>query len=221
MRAERLPHQHPGAVCWGVHLSLRSVALVELLGTLNFQWLFLDAQRAPLDLPLCRELVRAANAARMFCLARVPTIDPPLIEGLLDAGVLGIMGANISSVEDARALVAATRLHVGGQATFTAALIESRSGIEQLDAIAALPGIDYVSIGANDLALSMGIEAGALDSRVRALVDASHAHIKAIGKPQVAVVCDPRQAQEAAAAGARLIAISDAALIAQASRSFF
>jgi 2-keto-3-deoxy-L-rhamnonate aldolase RhmA len=98
-------------------------------------------------------------------------------------------------------------------------LIECQSGLDELEAIAAVPGVDYLSIGANDLALSLGMTAGGADSRARALVEEANARIKAIGKPQIAVVGNAEQAQAAIAAGARLVAVSDAALLATAGRS--
>ena len=244
-RSSAIDRPHDG-VAIGVHLSFLSADLVELVGTLGFRWLFLDAQRTPLDLSCCRELVRAADITNMYCLVRVAEISVPAIEGYLDAGVLGILAPNISSAAQARALVSAVKFSPEGtrgaafrsrsarygltqshadfcraanHATFTAALIECQSGLDELEAIAAVPGLDYVSIGTNDLALSLGMTAGAADPRARALVDQAHARIKAIGKPQIAVVSDAEQAHAAIAVGARLIAVSDAALLATAGRS--
>jgi 4-hydroxy-2-oxoheptanedioate aldolase len=248
----QVEHQTPAVdrrgdeVTFGVHLSFLSAELVEFVGTLGFRWLFLDAQRTPLDLSCCRELVRAAEITNMFCVVRVAEISVPTIEGYLDAGVLGILAPNISSAAQARALVSAVKFSPEGtrgaafksrsarygltqshadfcraanHATFTAALIECQSGLDELEAIAAVPGVDYLSIGANDLALSLGMTAGGADSRARALVEEANARIKAIGKPQIAVVGNAEQAQAAIAAGARLVAVSDAALLATAGRS--
>jgi len=233
-------------VRWGVHLSFLSPDLAEFVGTLGFHWLFLDAQRTPLDPKLCRDLVRAADVANLFSVVRVAKVSAREIESYLDAGVLGIIAPNVSSAADARALVAAVKFSPEGtrgaafrsrsagygltqspadycaaanRATFTAALIESKTGLDELESIAAVPGLNYLSIGANDLALSLGISAGAADARVRAILDETHSRIKALNKPQIAVVGDAEQARSAIAAGATLVAVSDAALLASSARS--
>jgi 4-hydroxy-2-oxoheptanedioate aldolase len=233
------------SVTWGVHLSFLCADLVEFVGTLGFRWLFLDAQRTPVNPQSCRELVRAADVAHMFCMVRVTEISAPVIESYLDAGVLGILAPNISSAAQAHALVEAVKyspqghrgaafrsrsarfgLHqspaeiclAANRDTFTAALVESQRGIEELEAIASVPGLDYVSIGANDLALSLGITAGATDSRVRAMVEDANSRLRVMNKPQIAVVSDVEQARSAIVSGAQWIAVSDAALIATSGR---
>jgi len=186
------PLEPINGVRWGVHLSFLSPDLVEFVGTLGFHWLFLDAQRTPLNPMLCRDLVRAADVANLFCIVRVADVSAREIESYLDAGVLGIIAPNVSSAADARALVSAVKFSPEGtrgaafrsrsarygltqspaeycaaanHTTFTAALIESKTGLDELESIAAVPGLDYLSIGANDLALSLGISAGAADAR--------------------------------------------------------
>jgi 2-keto-3-deoxy-L-rhamnonate aldolase RhmA len=228
-------------VTWGVHLSFLSCDLVEFLGTLGFQWLFLDAQRTPLDIRACRELVRAADVARMFCMVRVAELSVPAIESYLDAGVRGILAPNVDSPAQACALVEAVKFPPHGRrgaafrsraakfglsssptefclesnrSTFTVALIESQRGIDALEAIACVPGLDFLSIGANDLALSLG----APEAQVRAVVEDARGRIAAANKPELAVVSNISQAQAAIAAGVRLIAVSDAALIASSGR---
>jgi 2-keto-3-deoxy-L-rhamnonate aldolase RhmA len=243
------PRERPrkDAASFGVHLSFLCPEVIEFCGVLGFEWLFLDAQHTPLNHHLCRELVRAADVAGLFCMVRVPQIDAPVIEGFLDAGVLGIMAPNVSSAVEARALVSAVKFSPVGtrgaaarsraasygwtqaaadyveranQETFTAALIEAQQGIDQLDAIMAVPGIDYIAIGPNDLGLSLGTASGMADPRVRAIVEDAHTRIKAHGKPQVAVVSNADQARAAVAAGATLIAVPDAMLLADAARAF-
>lgn len=236
-----------GRVAWGVHLSFLCPELIEFCGFLGFEWLFLDAEHSPLDHRLCHDLVRAADVARLPCLVRVPHVTASVIEGFLDAGVLGILAPNVSSAEEARALVAAVKfgpagtrgaaarsraadyglthspsryMRLANRATLTAALIETRQGIDDLESIMAVPGLDCIALGPNDLGLSIGSDAGMTDPRVRALIEGAQARIRAYGKPQLAVVSGAHQARAAAATGATLIAISDAALLADAGRSF-
>jgi 4-hydroxy-2-oxoheptanedioate aldolase len=232
---------------WGIHLSFLCPELIEFCGLMGFEWLFLDTEHQPLSHQACRDLVRAADGVGMFCMVRVPEIKASIIEGYLDVGVLGILAPNVSSADEARALVASVKFTPEGQRgaaskgraanygltqtaadycrqanqrTFTVALIESQSGIDHLEDIMAVPGLDYLAIGPNDLGLSMGIDEGMVDARVRSIVEGAQARIKAAGKPQLAVVSDVDQARKSVTAGATLIAIPDAALFASAGRTF-
>jgi 2-keto-3-deoxy-L-rhamnonate aldolase RhmA len=231
----------------GVHLSFLCPELVEFFGYLGFQWLFLDAEHTPLNHHLARELIRAADGVAMPCLVRVPQINSSVIEGFLDAGAQGIIAPNVTSVAEARALVAAVKFSPRGdrgsapksraaryglgpaagdfheaanRTTRTVALIESQGGVDHLDGIMDVPGLDYVAIGANDLGLSLGIVGGTADARVRAVVDGVQARISARGKPQLVVVPDAEQVRKAVAEGAQLIAIPDTNLVAASGRAF-
>lgn len=232
---------------FGVYCGFFCVELIEAYGALGFEWLFLDAQHTPLNPLASRELVRAADLAGLPCIVRVPAIEAATIEGYLDVGAAGIIAPDVHSVADAQALVSAVKFAPLGkrgaaararaaqyglvgtpaeyfsranELTFTVALIESQQGLDALEAIMAVPGIDAIGIGANDLGLSMGTDAGIKDPRVRALVENAQARIKAVGKPQMAVVNDAQQGRAAVEAGARLVATPDFALLAGAGRAF-
>jgi 2-keto-3-deoxy-L-rhamnonate aldolase RhmA len=227
-------------VTWGIHLSFHCPELIEFFGLLGFQWLVLDAEHQPLSHERCRDLVRAADGVGMPCLVRVPRVQPSVIEGFLDAGVNGILAPHVESAEQARTLVAAVKSGPesqrrmadrscasdygltrhpadqrawANQNTFTAALIESVRGLEALESIMAVAGLDCVAIGPNDLGLSLGIHTGMADSQVRARVREAEKRIESYGKPRLTVVTDADQARAARAGGARLIAVSDAALL--------
>jgi 4-hydroxy-2-oxoheptanedioate aldolase len=238
---------HERGVSVGLYLQSLSPDIVELCGHLGFEWLFLDAEHLPVSHGLCRDLVRAADVVGMPCLVRVPQIEPAVIEGFLDAGVRGILAPRVCSARDAQALVAAVKFHPEGERrsasnsraanygltqsrseyyraanerTFTAALIETRGGLDRLDEIASVPGLDYIAIGPNDLGLSMGITEGLADPRVQELVTGAQARLRSSGTPQLAVATDVKQAQAAVAAGATLIAVPDSALLAAAGKAF-
>jgi 2-keto-3-deoxy-L-rhamnonate aldolase RhmA len=115
--------------------------------------------------------------------ARVPEREYGAIGRLLDGGVLGIIAPRIETVAEAQDVVEACRFppfghrsavatlaHVGyakwptaqfnqamNEATVVKILIESPRGIENIGAIAALPGVDLVGIGTNDLSAELGV----------------------------------------------------------------
>lgn len=234
------------APAFGVLITFHSTELIELYGRLGFQWLLLDAEHTPLSPGICRELTRAAELVGMPCVVRVPEIRPSLIEAFLDVGVSGILASGVESATDVRALIAAVKFAPLGsrgsapisraarfgllppaehmaranEQTIVAALIESRPAIEELDAVLAIPELDYVAIGPNDLGLSMGIAGGASHPQVSALVSAAQESLRNAGKRQLAVAADPAAAQRAVADGATLIAVPDASLIASAGKDF-
>jgi 4-hydroxy-2-oxoheptanedioate aldolase len=105
------------------------------------------------------------------------------------------------------------------QATFTAALIETEGGIERLEEIMAVPGLDYIALGPNDLALALGACSGD-EPRIQALVADARTRLQVAGKPQIAVVADSQGGKDAAAGGATLIAVSDASLMSFAGSLF-
>jgi 4-hydroxy-2-oxoheptanedioate aldolase len=102
--------------------------------------------------------------------------------------------------------------HEANEATFTAALVETESGLEHLEEIMAVPDLDYIALGPNDLALALSSDSGG-DPRVQELIDAASQRLQAAGKPQIAVVAESNCGKDAVARGATLVAVSDAALI--------
>jgi 2-keto-3-deoxy-L-rhamnonate aldolase RhmA len=199
----------------GVLVTFHCADLVALYGRLGFDWLLLDAEHAPLSPQVCRELTRAADLAGLPCVVRAPEIRTSLIKDFLDAGACGILASAVESAEDVRALIAA----VNGP-TLTGALIESRRAIDQLDSILAVPELDCVAVGPNDLGRSIGTTEGARDQRVRMLVETADRAIAAAGKMRMTVVVDAEAASRAIDGGALLIAVPDATLIAHAGKEF-
>jgi 2-keto-3-deoxy-L-rhamnonate aldolase RhmA len=200
---------------FGVLVTLQSFELIELYGRLGFEWLLLDAEHAALTPGNCRELTRAADLVGIPCVVRIPQIRASTIEGFLDIGVSGILASHVQSSADVRGVIAQAN-----ERTAVCALIESQRAIDELDSILAIPELDYVAIGPNDLGRSLGVSGGASNPQVSALVEAAQRSIKKAGKRQLTVVADAAAAQRAAADGATLIAVPDATLIRSAGREF-
>jgi 2-keto-3-deoxy-L-rhamnonate aldolase RhmA len=149
---------------------------------------------------------------------RAPEIRQSAIEGFLDAGARGILASKVESADDVRVLIAAAE--VSNEPPLIGALIEARRAIEQLDSILAVPELDCVAVGPNDLGRSIGATEGARDARVRALVAVADRAIAAAGKKRMTVVFDAEGATQALDAGAMLIAVPEATLINQAGKEF-
>ena len=165
----------------GFHLIVPMVPAIEMLCGVGFDFVYLDAEHGSFDLHDVEEACRAAEAADITVVARVPHADPVLISRYLDLGVQGIVVPHVSTVEDAREAVAACFYPPKGSRPFAAARItryrtqlgdlddymafananttlsvqiEDKTAVSNLAAITAIEGIDYFTIGKNDLALS-------------------------------------------------------------------
>jgi len=171
-----------GEKAYGIAFPFKSLPLVEVVGNLGFDFIFLEAEHGFFSLPDIEEMVLMADAKGMTTLARVPNIHPSTVLRFLDRGVLGIMGPHIACKEDAEALVRACRFAPRGVRSFypskyadyvvpedvpaymakandevlVTALLEDESAIEDLDAILSIDGVDVSIIGHYDLSQSMG-----------------------------------------------------------------
>jgi 2-keto-3-deoxy-L-rhamnonate aldolase RhmA len=144
---------------------------------------------------------------------RVPANEPAWIGRALDGGAIGIVVPHVDTAEDARRAVDAARYAPAGSRslsgllpqlsyrplpapevmrqaealTLVVALIETRAAIDQVEAIAATPGLDALQVGTNDLSVSLGVpgevEHPKVQDAVRRTVEACRRHgkIAAVG----------------------------------------
>jgi len=159
--------------------------LVEFLGAAGFEYVIADGEHGGVSVETCRELVRAAEAAGMCALARVPSVDPARILAFLDQGIQGIILAHCNTRDDAEALVQAvkypprgirgaasgsraaqfgyggtSREHVelANRETMCLGLIEEARAVAAVPAMLAVDGFDGCFLGAGDMSLLMGMQ---------------------------------------------------------------
>ncbi len=181
-----------GAVVTGWSM-LPSPMVAELLAAQAFDALTIDLQHGLIDYAQALAMLQAAGRFGMATLCRVPWNEPGIIGKVLDAGFGGVICPMVDTAEDAERLVRACRyaplgsrsygptrarrLHgqeYGGTANdriTVLAMIETASGLANLDAILDVRGIDGVYVGPADLALSLG-QAPTLDSTATEVLDA-------------------------------------------------
>ncbi|HUB16081.1 MAG TPA: aldolase/citrate lyase family protein [Acetobacteraceae bacterium] len=175
MRAGRRAH--------GYNLSFPSPWVIDILGRLDFDFVFIDGEHGPFGLDQLEDLCRTAERYNLTTMARVPDIGASTILRFLDRGIMGILGPHIATEADARQLVRACYFGPLGERSFGAnrgtdynagiadkaayyraaneqmlvcALLEDAAVFDNLDAILAVKGIDLYSIGPNDFAQSLG-----------------------------------------------------------------
>ncbi|MCJ0763853.1 HpcH/HpaI aldolase family protein [Variovorax terrae] len=190
---------------------LRGGAAVGLAARCGFDFLFIDLEHGPLGVETAVDLAAAGLAARLPAIVRVAGKGSHDIARLLDGGAQGIVVPHVDSVDEARAVAAAVKYPPLGRRSFfglqplfgyqrfpvheamveanpqvmAVVMLESPEAIAQAHAIAAVPGVDVLMIGCNDLSMELGI-AGQIDhaqmrAARQAVLAACRAHGKAAG----------------------------------------
>lgn len=170
-----------GAQTIGCWLSLANVHTAEALAGLGFDWMCVDLQHGLLDYQDLTCMLPAISASPATPLVRVPWNEPYEIMKALDAGAYGVIVPMVNDREEAEQAVAACRYPPAGIRSFgpiraalyggrgyardannhiaCIAMVETRQGLDNLDAIVTTPGLDAVYIGPSDLALALGLPA--------------------------------------------------------------
>ena len=99
----------------GCTLVYPSPDVVEMLGMAGYDYIRLDGEHGAFSPESIDDMVRIGEGAGMYVLARVPSIEPHVINSFLDRGIKGIMGPHIENAEDAKKLVDACRFYPKGQ----------------------------------------------------------------------------------------------------------
>lgn len=222
----------------------RGVEIAKVLKTAGYDWLFIDLEHSTLSLDMAAQISVAALDAGVAPLVRVPEGEFAMATRVLDGGALGIVMPHVDTPEAARAVVAHLkypplgRRSVAGAsahfdfrpvetgdltatvnaATLVVVMIETPQAVANADAIAALPGIDALLIGTNDLCMEMGIPGDFANPRLAAAYETVIAACRKHGKfPGMGGLYDEDLMQRYIAGGMRLILSGgDTAMLMQA-----
>lgn len=189
----------------GLWSSLSSHLTVEVLAGAGFDWLLLDTEHAPNDLPMVLSQLQATTGGTAHPIVRPPWNDTVVVKRYLDAGVQSFLIPYVQDETEARAAVAATRYPPRGVRGFASASRASRYGrikdyytraeeeicvlvqaetrhaLGNLEAIAAVDGVDGVFIGPGDLSADMGHLNQPGHPEVVAAIDDAIRRLKALG----------------------------------------
>jgi 4-hydroxy-2-oxoheptanedioate aldolase len=189
--------------------------------------------------------LQAVAAYPITPVVRAPANDAVAIKQILDLGAQNLIVPMVSSADEARAAVAATRYPPAGvrgvgsalarsarwnrvdgylrdsaQHTSLTVQIETAAGVEAASEIAAVDGVDAVFVGPADLSASMGLLGQQTHPDVVAAVRRVFTAVSAAGKPVGVNAFDPAAAEAYLAAGAEFVAVgADVALLARASEA--
>jgi staphyloferrin B biosynthesis citrate synthase len=172
-----------GKVALGMNVRLiRSGDIARLAKTTGHDFIFIDAQHSVFNVETIGHIAQVALGIGIAPLVRVRSCDDPDTQVLLDNGVTGIVFPDISTAAEARRAVDRAKYppigkrSVGGgypifdfrpmstaqvvpalqENTLVACMIETREGLENVDEIAAVDGVDVIHVGSNDLLTALG-----------------------------------------------------------------
>ncbi|QBY51270.1 HpcH/HpaI aldolase family protein [Cupriavidus oxalaticus] len=159
-------------------LSIPSAFAAETMAHQGWDSLTIDLQHGALDYADALALLTAISTTDTVPVVRVPWNEPGILMKVLDAGANGVICPMVNTRADAERLVAATRYPPLGARSFgpirgllyggadyaqhandtvvVLAMIETRQGLENLDEILSVDGLDGVYIGPSDLSLALG-----------------------------------------------------------------
>jgi len=166
----------------GIFLNAHSPTLAEQLSHSGYDWLLVDSQHGPMGYEKLSAMLSGISNGGAKSLVRVGSYsDRPGIQQSLDLGADGILVPYINSAEEARAAVTCARYpttgtrsvyfpqrsmnregllgYAGGANSnvIVALQVETADCIKNIDEIAAVPGVDILFLGQNDLCMSMGL----------------------------------------------------------------
>jgi 4-hydroxy-2-oxoheptanedioate aldolase len=172
-----------GKVVFGPFLKFTDPAVVEIMGFAGFDFVIIDAEHGPISMQNAQNMIRAAEIVKITPVIRVGNNDEALILRALDIGAQGIEIPQINSKPDAVRAVKSVKYSPQGERgvcryvraanyssmdkfeyfksanneTMIIAHIEGVEGINNLDEILSVSGIDVIFIGPYDLSQSLGI----------------------------------------------------------------
>lgn len=219
-----------------VSMVVRTVQSIEIAGiarACGFDTLYVDLEHCAFSLETTGQICMAGLLAGVTPFVRVPGYGPEFVSRTLDAGALGVIAPHIGSAADAAEVVRNAKFaplgtrsvtvgipHLGfvnwpaedarramNAATTVVVMIETRDGLDHVDEIAAVDGVDILLVGTNDLCADLGIdgqfEHALVKDAYHRVIAACQKHGKAAGVGGLA--SRPKLMEEFVRAGARYV----------------
>src|SRR5262245_21624590 len=191
----------------GLWASLCSNLAAEVIAGAGFDWVLLDTEHAPNELPIVFGQLQALVGSTAQPVVRPAWNDLVLIKRLLDIGAQNLLIPYVQNAAEAQAAVAATRYppqgvrgvavmfrgnHYGRIKDYhhrvqeqlcVIVQIETRTALENIEAIAAVEGVDGLFIGPSDLSAALGHLGDSGHPEVRGAIENAVTRIRKAGKP--------------------------------------
>lgn len=190
----------------GLWSSLCSHIGAEIIADCGFDWILLDTEHSPSDVPILVTQFQGMMRGTATPIVRPAWNDTVLIKRILDAGATSLLIPFVQNADEARRAVAATRyppdgirgvsgsnraarygriknyLHAANKEICVLVQVETASALEKLEDIASVDGVDGVFIGPADLAASMGQTGDQLHPTVQKAIEDAGRRLKKVGK---------------------------------------
>ncbi len=209
----------------GIWSIIPSPMVCEIQAAAGLDFLILDMEHGPFDMAVLAEAIRATAGYACSPLVRVPSIDPPLIQKILDLGAHGIVAPQVRTAEDARKLVACCRFapnglrgynpftrsggfaadhanaYLGKEFPLVVLIIENLEAYKKLPGILQVEGIDVLYLGTYDMSCCLGVQ-GSMEHAlvldfVKSATSLIHGSGRMVGKmvDRMPAVFDPSEAR--------------------------
>jgi 2-keto-3-deoxy-L-rhamnonate aldolase RhmA len=200
-----------GQPVFGITITTPSVEIAAHAATLGFHFLWVEMEHAPLTLETLRLFVLATRSLPAAVFARVPVNELWTAKRVLDQGVHGVIFPFTTTAEKAARAAAGCHYPPAGRRgsgagtamrtwpasgnyydsadreVFTLCVVEEAAALQEIDAIAATPGVDALFIGVSDLSFSLGLrgkqDEPVFEAAVERIVEAARRHGKFVGRP--------------------------------------
>jgi 4-hydroxy-2-oxoheptanedioate aldolase len=224
----------------GLWSGLGSNMVAEILAHAGFDWIVLDTEHAPNEVPSLLTQLQAMTGGSAEPVVRCAWNDPVLIKRILDVGVRSLLVPWVQNAEEARRAVAASRYPpsgIRGIAVATRATrwgkqmdyhhrsnhemciivqIETGAALREIEAIAAVDGVDGIFVGPSDLAADLGHLSNPGHPDVQAAIKDAATRVRAAGKAAGILTADTAAAQRYLDMGFTFVAVgSDSGVLMQ------
>ncbi len=193
-------------LCMGIN-QMRTPNIGMIAASAGFDAIYIDLEHNPTDFETMAGMCVGALGVDVTPIVRIPTTDPAYVARVLDVGAQGVMVAHVNNAAEAKRVVEAALFRPLGRRsaagtlaslgykpmsqgevnqvinreTLVMAMIETEEGLANVEDIAAVPGLDTLHIGANDLSVELDLPGQVEHPRLHAAYERVAAAAKAHG----------------------------------------
>ena len=215
----------------GLWCSLASNQAAEIISDSGFDWILLDTEHSPNEIPDLLAQLQAMQRGAATPIVRAAWNDAVLFKRIMDVGAQSLLVPFVQNPEEAKQAVAATRyppagirgtagssrasrygrvkdyLKTANDEICLLVQVETRQALDQIEAIAKVDGIDGVFIGPSDLAASLGHIGDMQHPTVQKAIEEAAKRLKAVGKPAGILTPNEDEARRYIAWGYTFVAV--------------
>jgi 2-keto-3-deoxy-L-rhamnonate aldolase RhmA len=186
MRNELRPAMRRGAVTIGSWLQFGHTGVAEVMAQAGFDWIGIDMEHSTIGIEAVQPLIQVIELSGCVPLVRLSSNDAVLAKRVMDAGAHGTIVPSVNSADEAEQAVRSVRYPPAGMRgmglgrahgyggrfapylaevelfSVVVVMLEHRTGVERVEEIARVPGVDGLFIGPYDLSASYDVP-GQLD----------------------------------------------------------